>query len=123
MAKQEQIPLDPDAEQQLYERLRKEVEGLSGVDRELVNPLLEEVAALAIMVANLRKMVQRDGVMIEVMKGGANNRHKEYVENPALTAYSKHAGRLSDLAKKVSGFAKGAEDTEEEDELAAFNRR
>jgi len=117
------IPLDNDAEQKLVERLRKEVAELKGVDRALVDPLLEEVAALAVMVANLRKMVQRDGVMIEVEKGGANNRHIELVENPALTAYSKHAGRLSDLAKKVSGFAKGLDDEQDEDELVAFNRR
>ena len=106
----------------LADRLRAEVSGLSGVDKEMADTLIEEVAALAQMVEDLRKQVQEDGVMIEMERGGANNRHVELVENPALTAYSKHVGRLSDIAKKVSGFAKGATgDGDDPNDLLRWN--
>lgn len=106
----------------LADRLRTEVAGLKGVDRELVDTLIEEVSALADMVEELRKQVQEDGVMIEMERGGANNRHVELVENPAFTAYSKAVGRLSDIAKKVSGFAKGATgDDEDSNDLLRWN--
>lgn len=104
------------------EGLNEEAKSLSGMDRKLIEPLLEELDAMRGMVEELRKAVLKEGALIEVEKGGANNRHKELVENPALTAYSKLVGRYSDLSKKVSGFAKGS-DTEEEDSLDAFIRR
>lgn len=102
-------------------KARSDVDGLSGIDRTLVDPLLVEADALRAFVEELRLMVKENGPMIEKEVGGANNRHVELVENPALTAYSKNVGRLSDLMKKVSSFSKSATAPEEVDELSEFN--
>ena len=104
---------------------RKEVESLTGIDRTLVDPLLLEADAMRGFVEELRTMVKDDGVMIEKEVGGANNRHIELVENPALTAYSKNVGRLGDLMKKVSSLCNNAgapePDEKEVDPFEAFN--
>jgi hypothetical protein len=102
-------------------KAREDVSSLSGIDRTLVDPLLVEADALRAFVEDLREMVKADGPMIEKEVGGANNRHVELVENPALTAYSKNVGRLGDLMKKVSSFSKSATAPEPVDEFAEFN--
>ncbi len=105
-------------------RLHDEAERLRGIDAVMMDDLLAEYDALATMTEGLRKDVQKDGVMIKAERGAANNRHLETVENPAFTTYSKSIQRLGDLAKKLSGFAKGGDDgEEEEDELMVFNAR
>lgn len=106
---------------EFLKKARADVEGLSGIDRTLVDPLLVEADALRSFVEELRLMVKENGPMIEKEVGGANNRHIELVENPALTAYSKNVGRLGDIMKKVSSFSKSAPATETVDEFEAFN--
>ena len=88
---------------------RQDVDGLSGIDKTMVDSLLVEADALRAFVEDLRDMVKDDGPMIEKEVGGANNRHIELVENPALTAYSKNIGRLGDIMKKVSSLSKSAD--------------
>ena len=88
---------------------RQDVDGLSGIDKTMVDSLLVEADALRAFVEDLRLMVKDDGPMIEKEVGGANNRHIELVENPALTAYSKNIGRLGDIMKKVSSLSKSAD--------------
>ena len=105
----------------LLEQLRRDVEGLSGVDRTLIDPLLVEANALKHIVEQLREEVEELGPMIEKEVGTVNNRHMERKENPALTAYSKQVGRLGDLMKKISSFAKNAVAPVEEDEFDVFN--
>lgn len=105
------------------QRLRDESAKLSGFDKALLDDLLVEYDALAAMVESLRMDVERNGVMIVTEKGGANNRHDVLAENPAFTAYQKAIGRLGDLAKKISDFAKRSDEDVEEDELASFLRR
>ena len=100
---------------------REDVASLSGLDRTMVDPLLIEADALRSFCEELRLTVKDEGPMIEKEVGGANNRHIESVENPALTAYSKNVGRLGDLMKKVSSFAKSATAPEQVDELDEFN--
>lgn len=109
-------------ESPFLKQARADVEGLTGVDRTLVDPLLVEADALRMFVETLRVMVEEDGPMIEKEVGSVNNRHIELVENPALTAYSKNVGRLGDLMKKISSFAKNeVEPTEDDDGFDAFN--
>lgn len=103
--------------------LKDAVKSMGGLDAVMMGDLLDKYDALNSVVNELQAIVLEEGAMVEVMRGGANNRHKEKVENPALTAYSKAVGRLGDLAKKISGFAKGDTSVEDEDELVAFNRR
>ena len=105
-------------------RLKKESSNLSGFDKAIMDGLLVEYDALAGMVETLRDDVNRNGVMIATEKGAANNRHEVMAENPAFTAYQKAIGRLGDLAKKISDFAKRSEDTPDDDndsDLIAWN--
>ena len=106
---------------QFLKQARVDIGDLTGIDRTLVDPILVEADAMRAFVEELRLMVEADGPMIEKEVGGANNRHLELVENPALTAYSKNVGRLGDLMKKVSSFAKNATAPTAEDDFDAFN--
>lgn len=113
-----------DKDSKRIQRLRDEAENLTGFDKALLEDLLVEYDALANMTEDLRHDVQEHGVMIPMEKGGANNRHEVMAENPAFTAYQKAIGRLGDLAKKISDFAKRSDSMPaEEDELASFLRR
>lgn len=105
-------------------RMQEESKHLSGLDKVLFDGLLEEYDALATMTEDLRHAIEDHGVMIEKEVGSVNNRHMETVENPEFTTYQKAIGRMGDLAKKLSDFAKRSDDTkDEEDELASFIRR
>lgn len=104
------------------EELAREIEGLDGIDMAFANDLLQEYARTFEMVQALGSQIQSEGVMVEVQKGGANNRHTEKVENPAFGTYYKATARLTDLAIKTSKFVhQGGDDGEEEDPLDAFN--
>ena len=111
----------PDSER--IKRLREESSKLTGFDKALMDDLLQEYDALASMVEKLRDDVDRNGVMVVVERGGANNRHEVRAENPAFTAYQKAIGRLGDLAKKLSDFAKRSDEDADEDELGGFLSR
>lgn len=103
------------------DRLHQESDGLTGFDKALLDDLLTEYDALASMTEALRLVIQEKGVMEEKEVGTVNNRHIERVERAEFKAYQKAIGRLGDLAKKVSSFAKNATAPEEEDEFDAFN--
>lgn len=102
----------------------EESKHLSGLDKILFDGLLGEYDALATMTEGLRHAIEEHGVMIEKQVGSVNNRHIETVENPEFTTYQKAIGRMGDLAKKLSDFAKRSDgNKEEEDELGSFIRR
>lgn len=104
------------------EEMADELEGLDGIDLAFANDLLAEYARTFSIVQELGATIQREGVMVEVEKGGKDNRHVERVENPAFATYCKGLARLSDLATKTSRFVhQGGGDGEEEDPLLAFN--
>lgn len=111
------------ADTDLKAKLLAEVEGVAGVDRVLVNNLIDKVVAANEFTDDLCDRVRKQGTMIEMERGGANNRHMEMVENPALTSFNKSVARLADLSMKVSKVAKGNNGSEEEDELIEFIRR
>ena len=105
-------------------QMREESKHLTGLDKILFDGLLEEYDALAAMTEGLRHDIEEHGVMVQKEVGSVNNRHIETVENPEFTTYQKAIGRMGDLAKKLSDFAKRSDgDKDEEDELSAFLRR
>ena len=111
-------------ESAFLKQMKEQSKSLSGLDKVIFDGLLEEYDALATMTEGLRHDIEDHGVMIEKEVGSVNNRHLETVENPEFTTYQKAIGRLGDLAKKLSDFAKRSDDTgEEEDELVSFIRR
>lgn len=111
-------------ESAFLKQMKEQSKSLSGLDKVIFDGLLEEYDALATMTEGLRHDIEEHGVMIEKEVGSVNNRHLETVENPEFTTYQKAIGRLGDLAKKLSDFAKRSDDAgEEEDELVSFIRR
>ena len=104
--------------------MRNQSKHLSGLDKILFDGLLEEYDALASMTEDLRHAIEEHGVMMQKEVGSVNNRHVETVENPEFTTYQKAIGRMGDLAKKLSDFAKRSDGVKgAEDDLVNFIRR
>jgi hypothetical protein len=106
------------------ERLVDESNGLTGFDKALMDDLLEEYDALSTMVDRLRDVILEKGPMTVKMVGQHNPR-EDTVERPEFTSYQKAVKTKSDLAKKMSDFAKRSDDEgkeEERDDLVGWNR-
>lgn len=102
-------------------KLRKESDNLSGFDKALLDSLLVEYDALAEFAGVLRNTVRSEGVMVNREVGTANNRHFEDIPNPALKPYESALGRMGDVAKKISDFAKRSDvEVEEDDGFDSF---
>ena len=101
------------------ERLTEESANLSGFDKALMDDLLSEYDALSTMVDDLRSVILEKGAMT-VKLVGQHNPREDTVERPEFTSYQKALKTKSDLAKKMSDFAKRSDEEVEEDELASF---
>lgn len=101
------------------ERLTEESANLSGFDKALMDDLLAEYDALSAMVDDLRSVILEKGAMT-VKLVGQHNPREDTVERPEFTSYQKALKTKSDLAKKMSDFAKRSDEEVEEDELASF---
>lgn len=107
------------------EELIKQTEALSGVDKVLVDNLIEKLCAVNDLTDELLQIVRdTGGPMIEKEVGSVNNRHLETVENPAMTSFSKSVKVLADISMKVGRVAKGstAEGEDGSGDLVAWNR-
>ncbi len=102
------------------EDLLKQAESLVGVDRVLVNNLIEKLCSVNDFVDALGRIVKDEGVMVEKEVGTVNNRHMEMVENPALGSYNRSVKVLADISMKVARVAKGATSDEEDDGFDSF---
>lgn len=107
------------------EELIKQTEALAGVDKVLVDNLIEKLCAVNDLTDELLQIVRdTGGPMIEKEVGSVNNRHLETVENPAMTSFSKSVKVLADISMKVGRVAKGstAEGEDGAGDLVAWNR-
>lgn len=98
---------------------------MEGIDLVFATDLLREYAGLVEMSLSCRESIERDGILIEIPTGAADNRRMKKVENPAFGTYYKCLSRMGDLATKTSKFMKQSvqQIEEEEDEIDAFLRR
>lgn len=108
-----------DVKSERLERLTEESANLSGFDKALMDDLLAEYDALSSMVDELRSVILEKGAMT-VKLVGQHNPREDTVERPEFTSYQKALKTKSDLAKKMSDFAKRSDEEVEEDELASF---
>lgn len=104
-----------------YEKACADVAGLSGIDLTLVKPLLESLGKLYGYLDELSGVIDKEGTMIEKEVGSVNNRHMEWVENPALASFTKVAGRAGGLARQISAFTKSAPINEDDDGFDDFD--
>lgn len=105
------------------EELIRQTEALTGVDKVLVDNLIEKLCSVNDLTDELLQIVRdTGGPMIEKEVGSVNNRHLETVENPAMTSFSKSVKVLADISMKVGRVAKGAsaDNGEEEDDAMSW---
>lgn len=106
------------------ERLTEESATLSGFDKALMDDMLAEYDALSAMVDELRDVVVTEGPMT-VKLVGQHNPREDTVERPEFTSYQKALKTKSDLAKKMSDFAKRSDEEGKKDDgndLVGWNR-
>lgn len=106
------------------ERLTEESANLTGFDKALMDDLLAEYDALSSMVDELRSVILEKGAMT-VKLVGQHNPREDTVERPEFTSYQKAVKTKSDLAKKMSDFAKRSDEEgkdEDKDDLVGWNR-
>lgn len=92
------------------------VEGMDGLDRAMADDLLWAYVELWEDVQELSAVLDEQGLLIEVQKGGAGNQHVETVKNPAFDMRHKATAQLADLANKIRRFVtlSGVEDASDE---------
>ena len=100
--------------------LRCMVEGMDGLDRAMAEDLLWAYVELWGDVRELSAQLARDGLLIEVEKGGAGNRHIELVKNPAFDMRHKATAQLADLAAKIRRFVTLSGVDNDRDEFTEF---
>jgi hypothetical protein len=101
-------------------KLREDADKLSGLDKTLLDDLLVEYDSLSSMVDMLRRDVEVNGIMAPKEVGPAANPRIEMAERPEFTAFQKALKTKTDLAKKISDFAKRSDEEVEEDESESF---
>ena len=102
------------------EELRALVSGLDGLKNKLAGDLLESYVQVYADFEYLNKRLMREGLLIEVEKGAASNRHTELLKHPAFDMRRNCIAQMADLANKIHRFVKDDASTEERDEFDAF---
>lgn len=100
--------------------LRVLVDGMDGLDRAMAEDLLWAYVQLWEDVQALSAQLDRDGLFIEVEKGGAGNRHVEKVKHPAFDMRHKATAQLADLANKIRRFVALSDEGRNDDEFTEF---
>ena len=77
--------------------------------RGLTEPMLIEFVWYTSQVASLQKQIDDEGSLVEMEKGGANNRHIELVEHPAVKVVTKYSTQAAGLYSKLMRFLTKAE--------------
>lgn len=108
---------DPYAEK--LESMSALVDGMSGVCKPLAEDLLAAYVRVFRDYEALNRTLERDGLLIEVEKGAASNRHSECVKHPAFDMRRNTINQMADLANKIKRFVKDDEGVAE-DEFDAF---
>ena len=113
MATKKQQPKDAYA--QKLKDMRSLVDGMSGVCKPMAEDLLETYVNIYQDYVYLTELMAREGLLIEVEKGGENNRHVERVKHPAFDMRRNTINQMADLANKIKRFLKDDEGVSEDD--------
>lgn len=95
--------------------MRSLVDGMSGVCKPMAEDLLETYVNIYQDYAYFTDLMAREGLLIEVEKGGENNRHIERVKHPAFDMRRNTINQMADLANKIKRFVKDDEGVAEDD--------
>lgn len=95
------------------------VDGMSGVCKPLAVDLLSTYVRVYRDYEELNRMLEEEGLLICVQKGGERNPHTERVKHPAFDMRRNTINQMADLANKIKRFLKDDEGVVE-DEFDAF---
>lgn len=91
------------------------VDGMRGVCKPLAEDMLESYVKAYGYYRKIVGILDSEGLMIEVEKGGENNRHIERIKNPAFDMWRNCTNQMADLANKIKRFVKDDEGVAEDD--------
>lgn len=107
-----------DRADKLMEAMSGGLEELSGAEYELTKDMLRSYCWFAVQISDLTAMVDDQGPLIAVEKGGANNKHTVMVENPAIGVIHKMSSRKAEYYTKLLRVL--PDESVEEDAFAKF---
>lgn len=99
--------------------MRSLVDGMSGVCKPMAEDLLETYVNIYQDYAYFTDLMGREGLLIEVEKGAANNRRVVREKHPAFDMRRNTINQMADLANKIKRFVKDDEGVVE-DEFDSF---
>lgn len=101
------------------DELIEQVAKLDGVKKLMAEDLLEAYVHVCNDYTQLDKVLAKEGLLIDVEKGGANNRRMERVKNPAFDMRRNCISQMADLANKITKFVRD-DNADPDDELDEF---
>lgn len=101
------------------DELIEQVAKLDGVKKLMAEDLLEAYVHVYNDYTQLDKVLAKEGLLIDVEKGGANNRRMERVKNPAFDMRRNCISQMADLANKITKFVRD-DNADPDDELDEF---
>lgn len=101
--------------------LTSQVENLDGLNHELACDMLAEYAWMIQKMGELKQVMEREGIVREVERGGENNRHLVQEESKHFTAYGKLVSKAVSTAGAIKRFVRdNSTEAVETDEFANF---
>lgn len=85
----------------MYDGISKCLDNLEGAEKELTANMLYSYCWFAAQMDELTDKIDREGAIIEVEKGGANNKHIVNAENPAIGTLHKISARKAEYYTKL----------------------
>lgn len=102
------------------DELQALVSALDGLKGKLAGDLLESYVQVYADFQYLNSRLMREGLLIEVEKGAAGNRHTELLKHPAFDMRRNCITQMADLANKINRFIKDDAAVDERDEFESF---
>lgn len=102
------------------EQMKRTVADMQGVCKPLAEDLLEAYVRVYQDYRKLDDTLAKDGLLIEMEKGGAGNRHIERVKHPAFDMRRNCINQLGDLANRIKRFVKDDTASEVSDDFSDF---
>lgn len=90
--------------------LKALVASLDGLRAKLAGDMLASYVRVYEDYEELNEMLEREGLLIEVERGGENNRHMEKVKHPAFDMRRNCIAQMNDTANKIYRFCKDDEE-------------
>lgn len=104
-----------DGFEEKLEAMRSTVRDMQGVCKPLAEDLLEAYVKVYGDYLELDGTLKSEGLLIEIEKGGENNRHVERVKHPAFDMRRNCINQMGDLANRIKRFVKDDTGVAEDD--------